>query len=182
MIEVPTALLVAQWVVLLGLGTLVVLTYRQLAYLLGLSRGVSGSGGLAIGERVPTFEYMARNGEGEERYVFAADGARTVLMFTSPGCASCATALTNLEKVTRKLRQNGLRVLAVTEAEPEVIDAVEAFRDSPIPIARVDAEVPTQVFRTYTTPFVYAIGASGEVVGAREAVTPGQIRELVKKL
>ena len=184
MTEVPTALLVAQWIVLLGLATLVVLTYRQLAYLLGLSRAVSGGGGLAVGDRAPRFEYTSVNGDGDGdgRHTFSAEGAPTLLMFTSPGCGSCATALGNFEKVTRKARRDGIRVLAVTDAEPETIRAVDAFRESPIPIARVDPDVPARVFRTFTTPFVYAIGRDGEIVGAREAVTPGQIRDLVKKL
>lgn len=182
MTEVPTALLVAQWIVLLGLATLVVLTYRQLAYVLGLSRAVSGGGGLAVGDRAPRFEYTSVNGDGDGQRVFSAAGAPTLLMFTSPGCGSCATALTNFEKVTRKARRDGIRVLAVTDAEPEVIRAVDAFRDSPIPIARVDPDVPARIFRTFTTPFVYAIGRDGEIVGAREAVTAGQIRDVVKKL
>jgi hypothetical protein len=182
MTEVPTPLLVAQWMLLLGLGVLVFLMYRQLAYLLGLSRAVSGGGGLAVGDRAPRFEYEVGNGDGSRREVFSPEGALTLLMLTSPGCGSCATALKNFEKVTRKLRHDGIRVLAATDADPDTIAAVEAFRDSEIPILRVDRDVPSRVLHTYTTPFLYAIAANGQVLGAREAVTPGQIREVVKKL
>lgn len=103
-------------------------------------------------------------------------------MFTSPTCGSCQVALKSLDEVTRELRDNGLRVLVVTDAEPQVIQAVEAFRDSPIPVARVDDDVPTRLFRTYTTPFLYAIGDDGHVLAAREAVTTGQVREVLGKL
>jgi hypothetical protein len=182
MTDVPTALLVAQWILLLGLGVLVFLMYRQLAYLLGLSRAVSGGGGLAVGERAPRFEYLVGDGEDGRREVFSPEGTPTLLMLTSPGCGSCTTALKNFEKVTRKIRQDGVRVLAATDADAGTIEAIEAFRDSEIPIVRVDHDVPSRVFRTYTTPYLYAIGPKGDVVGAREAVTAGQIRELVKKL
>ena len=183
MTDVPTALLVAQWILLLGLGVLVFLMYRQLAYLLGLSRAVSGGGGLTVGERAPRFEYVVGTGDDDDRReVFSPEGTRTLLMLTSPGCGSCTTALKNFEKVTRKLRRDGIRVLAATDADVGTIEAIEAFRDSEIPIVRIDQDVPSRVFRTYTTPYLYAIAQNGEVVGAREAVTAGQIRELVKKL
>lgn len=184
MIEVPVALLVAEWLLLLGLGAMVLLMYRQLAYLLGLSRAVSGGGGLKVGEQVPGFEYTAASadGGGEERRAFSPQGAQTVLMFTSPTCGSCQVALRNLEEVTRELRGNGLRVLVVTDAEPQVIQAVEAFRESPIPVARVTDDVPTRLFRTHTTPFLYAIADDGQVRGAQEAVTAEQVREIVRKL
>jgi AhpC/TSA family len=167
MIEIPVALLVAQWLLLLGLGVMVVLMYRQLGYLLGLSRAVSGSGGLDVGEQAPTFEYepFPTNGSGEQRRGFVPEGARTLLMFTTPGCASCQTALRSLEEATRRLREDGLRVLVATDAEPEHIQAVEVFRDSPLPVVRVDHDVPTRLFRTYTTPFLYAIGDDGKVRG-----------------
>ena len=180
MTEVPTGLLVAQWILMLGLGVLVLVMYRQLAYLLGLSRAVSGGGGLAVGERAPEFEYVVGDGGAERREVFSPEGARTLLMLTSPGCGSCTTALQNFEKVTRKLRGDGVRVLAATDADAATIEAIEAFKESEIPIVRIDREVPARAFRTYTTPFLYAIAPNGQIVGAREAVTAGQIRELVK--
>ncbi len=78
MIEVPVALLVAEWVLLLGLGAMVLLMYRQLAYLLGLSRAISGAGGLKVGEQVPSFEYTAASadGEGDDRRAFSPEAPR----------------------------------------------------------------------------------------------------------
>jgi peroxiredoxin len=184
MIEIPVALLVAQWLLLLGLGLMVFLMYRQLAYLLGLSRAVSGSGGLDVGDKAPSFDYVpasTNGGDGELRR-FAPEGTRTLLMFTTPGCATCQTALRSLEEATRRIRGEGLRVLVVTDAEPESVYAVEEFRESLLPVVRVRHDVATRLFRTYTTPFLYAIGDDGKVRGAREAVTAGQVKELVRKL
>src|SRR5439155_6554240 len=94
MIEIPTALAIAQWVLLLGLAVLLVVAYRQLAYLMEVGQAASAHGGLAAGAEAPPFYY--------ERIAFGSDGGRasfdprgapSLLMFTDPACGSCEKAL-----------------------------------------------------------------------------------------
>jgi hypothetical protein len=176
-----TEIIVAQWALLLGLGVLVVVMYRQLAYLLLLSRAASGHGGLAVGERAPDFTYwpvhsMPSDGQPKE---FRPDGVPTLILFVNPGCGSCEVAVRNLEQVTRKVSQ--LRVLAVTDSDPEAVNAIDAFRETAVELIRVERTVPNELYRTYSTPYAYGIDASGAIRASGEAVTARQIKGFVRE-
>jgi len=182
--EVPTVLVTTQWALLLGLAVLVVVMYRQLAYLLNIGRALSGAGGLELGERAPGFEYLTRvpgATEGWERRAFAVSGAPTLLMFTHPGCGSCDVALQNLQRVLEKSHTT-VRALAITDATLEAIDAADIRPHRPLEIAKVDKRTTTKLYRTYRTPFVYGLSSSGEVRARGGGATPREIRKMLRQV
>lgn len=183
MIEIPTALAIAQWVILLGLAVLLVVAYRQLAYLMEVGQAASAHGGLAAGAEAPPFHY--------ERIAFGSDGGRasfdprgapSLLMFTDPACGSCEKALRTVEDLTRTRREDGLRVLAVTSADQEVIEAISGFRDTTLELGRVDPSVQRRLYESYATPYFYAIRADGVVSDAGAAESEEQIAALLRVL
>ncbi|HYZ77715.1 MAG TPA: hypothetical protein VE596_10120 [Gaiellaceae bacterium] len=181
MIEIPTALAVAQWALLLGLAVLLVVAYRQLAYLMQVGQAASSHGGLAVDAEAPAFEYEPLGAaNGTKR--FEPRGAPAVLMFTDPGCGSCEKALLTLDQVTRALRLDGLRVLAVTSADDDVIEAIGTFGDTSVEVGRVDPGVPRRLYDTYVTPYFYAIGADGRIRGRGAAESEDQIGFILGEL
>jgi hypothetical protein len=172
-IELPALVVVAQWVLLAGLAVLVLLMYRQLAWLLRLASAESEGGGLAPGERAPSFEFKRWRGTGPADGVFDPSAGPAVLAFAEPYCKSCAEMLSVLERITRRSRAAGLRVLVVTDGHRRQLDEVEAFRDTPLDVAIVDRDVTQRLFLTTVTPFLYGVGAEGAIevkgVGSNEA-------------
>lgn len=182
MIEIPTALAVAQWALLLGLAVLLVVAYRQLAYLMQVGQAASAHGGLPVDAEAPAFEYepLGRAPNGSKR--FEPRGAPAMLMFTDPGCGSCEKALLTLDEVTRASRLDGLRVLAVTSADDDVIQAIGTFGDTSVEVGRVDPAVPRRLYDTYVTPYFYAIGADGRVRARGAADSEDQIGYILGEL
>jgi thiol-disulfide isomerase/thioredoxin len=181
--DVSSSLVAAQWALLLGLAVLVIVMYRQLAYLLQVGRAIAGSGGLEIGEHAPEFDYLApapEDGQWERR-AFALDGRPTLLMFTHPGCGSCELALENLQRVVEN-SQVPVRALAVTDAELEILDASDMRRRVPIELAKVDRKITTKLYRTYRTPYVYGVDSSGAVRTRGGGVTAKEIRKMLRQV
>lgn len=188
MITLPVALVVAQWVLLVALATLLILLYRQLAYVLRLGGAVSGEGGLQVGARVPAFTYRPLGGgvqdaETRRRFTGAA-GTPTILMFTDPRCGTCEQALTALEKIARPYLSQGLRVLAVTDVNPAVVAASEVFRATTVEVAQVDTDVMTHAYGSYVTPLFYGIDGDGVVrvkgTNADEHAVQSLVRQLLQ--
>jgi thiol-disulfide isomerase/thioredoxin len=172
MIEIPTALAIAQWVVLFAFAVLLVVAFRQLAYLMEVGQAASAHGGLAAGTEAPPFHY--------QRIALGSDGARasfdprgrpSLLMFTDPACGSCENALRTLERLARSRDEDGIRVLAMTSADEQVIEVISSFRDTTLELGRVDPSVERRLYESYATPFFYAIDADGIVrdAGAAES-------------
>jgi hypothetical protein len=183
MIEIPTALAIAQWVLLFAFAVLLVVAYRQLAYLMQVGHASSAHGGLSAGAEAPAFEYERIGvGSGGGRASFEPRGAPSLLMFTDPGCGSCERALVTLEEVTRGRRENGIRVLAVTSADDEVIGALPRFRETVLELGRVAPSVPQRLYEAYATPYFYAIGADGVVRDGGTAESEEQIQRLLHVL
>ena len=178
MTEVPTPLLISQWILLLGLGALVFVTYRQLAYLLGISSAVSGGGGLDVGEVAPPFDYRAVNsGLGDGR--FEAPAAPTLLMFATPGCGSCDEAVRNLERVVGS-SSRPVDAYVVTEAGSSAVQASDAFRSTSVPILNVDYRVRADLYRTFSSPVLYAVGVDGKVYARDTTANARVMRRMLR--
>jgi hypothetical protein len=170
-VQLPVAVVIAQWAVLLGLGFLVLVLYRQLAFLMDLKDRRHSleeqTGGLADGAPVPSFDYQVYEGDGQrvESWLSGARGA-TVMLFGDPLCASCERALLALESLAKSGRLRGVDCLVVTSESPEIVAAVDAFRDSILPIAHVQKEVIVQAFNLKATPYLLFADAVGAVAAS----------------
>lgn len=103
--NVPTYLIVIQWLLLIGLGVLVMVMYRQLAYLLNLSGAVKRGGGLDIGAAAPVFEYQSvqRLPHAQPaRGAFQPSGQLSLVMFARPECVTCEKMVRALTRMTRR--------------------------------------------------------------------------------
>jgi hypothetical protein len=159
-VTVPLWLMTSQWVLLLALGALVAIAYRQLGYMLRLKDMGSNRDGLPIGGQAVAFAHTPVNhSDGSSHSRFDPYGTWSLLLFADPGCVSCQKAVQALEELAPTL--NTLQVLVVTSSDPVVIEAVEEFRTASVPLSRVSWDVPADLYQTHGTPFAYIIDPAG---------------------
>lgn len=171
MIEVPLALAVGQWVLMVGLAVFIIVLYRQLAYLMQRKHGHHGEpdSGLHIGERVPRFVYRGADGTTHE---FTPGERWTVLQVVDPLCVSCGRALAALDEVSRTFSDQW-STLAVTSSDPKLVAAVEEFAHTTTRLGFVTGEVLVQQLRSIATPTTYVVGPDSKVL-ARGMVDDAQ--------
>ena len=179
-VTLPLWLVVSQWTLLFALGFLIIIMYRQVAFLQRLRDGGSEREGLPIGEKAPVFDYLPVNGRSSSGH-FDPRGSWSLLVFADPTCVSCQDALLALERMVPKLGQT-VRVLVATSADPALIDAVDAFRTASIPVSRVSIEVPTRLYHTSVTPYGYVIDPEGKIRARGVAADESSIRKLVRQV
>jgi hypothetical protein len=181
MIELPVTLVIAQWVLLFALALFVIVMYRQLAYLLGLTSAIRAGGGLEVNDAAPSFEYVPAFADAQPGR-FRPQGAQSVLMFVNPGCDSCEVALQQLGRAAHRESRSPLRVMAVTGADSATVAAVPGLLETGVELARVDPQLPRQLYKVYSTPFAFAIDETGAIVARGEITGERDIRRLIKKL
>jgi hypothetical protein len=181
--NVPLPISIAQWVLLFGLGVLVIVMYRQLAYVLNLIGVDAEQTGLVIGERAPSFKYTS-NVRSTEPLVhsFLPSGHSTLLMFADPGCLSCEHAMVALERVVAATNGLSLRVLVVTDADPELVAVTDSFSATSLELGHVHGDVARRLYRTHLTPFLYGIGPDGAVRSRGVAEREEQISAVLHKM
>jgi hypothetical protein len=183
--EISPTVVAAQWALLIGLGALVIVMYRQLAYLLQVGRAMGGAGGLQVGDKAPEFEYVTPTSlltdEDWEKRAFSPGGDPAVLMFTHPGCGSCEIAVENLRRALGKSPAR-VRALVVTDTELPTLRTSGIRVDAPIELARVDEKVMKSLYRTYRTPYVYGIDRGGQVRARGGGATTGEMRGVLRTI
>ncbi len=179
-ITLPLWLFVSQWVLLFALGFLIIMMYRQVAYLEQAKDHSSQRSGLPIGEKAPSFDYTPVNRRANTPIRFEPKGKWSFLLFADPSCVSCQNALLALERVAPKLAQP-TQVLVATSSEPGLIAASDAFRLASVEIGRVATTVSTRLYSTSITPFGFVIDPEG-VTRAKGVVTDeASLRKLVRQ-
>lgn len=178
-ITLPLWLVVSQWTLLFALGFLIIVMYRQVAFLQRLKDGDSEREGLPVGEKAPPFDYMPAN-QRTASTRFDPKGAWSLLVFADPTCVSCQGALLALEHMAPKLRQT-MRVLVATSADPAQINAVDAFRTASVTVSRVPGDVASRLYQTTVTPFGYVIDPEGKIRAKGIATDEASIRKIVRK-
>lgn len=180
-IRLPLWLVVSQWTLLFALGWLVIVMYRQVAYLQLLKDAGSERDGLPIGERAPSFDGTPINRGMAGPTRFEPRGHWSLLLFADPGCASCETALQALTHLAPTVAHT-LRIQVVTSAHPSQIMAVELFHTTSFDISRVREDVATQLYRARVTPFAFLIDPEGIIRAKGIAGNERSLRNLVRKV
>lgn len=178
-ITLPLWLVVSQWTLLFALGFLIIVMYRQVAFLQRLKDGGSEREGLPVGEKAPAFDYLHVNRRSASTR-FDPKGTWSLLVFADPTCVSCQGALLALERMAPKLRQT-MRVLVATSADPAQINAVDAFRTASVDVSHVSGDVASRLYRTTVTPFGYVIDPEGNIRARGVATDEASIRKIVRK-
>jgi hypothetical protein len=176
MISLPTSLVVAQWIVTLALAVILVIAFRQLAFLVNVEGKMRAEEGLPVGVTIPAFEYVSV--AGEQRH-FATGDMPLAILVADPLCVSCETALIALEKILDKRRSLPIRGLVVTSATVRAIDSVPRFRDTQVELALVRSEVLSDVLKTLGTPYTYIVDGEGAVASRGVAADEAAMEELI---
>lgn len=170
------------WSLLFVLAILVVLTFRQIAYLMGLDDAMNPHrAGLSIGRRVPTFRYRPfGGGTGGELRAFPTNGTASAVLFADPGCGSCDIATQALATFARD-EELPLNAFVFTEATERLLEAHPEFLvDGPI-IGQVSRGTGLRVFECGVIPFMFFID-SDQIVRAKGAVASvADVRRLYRQ-
>lgn len=184
MITLPLPVAFVAWVLLIGLAGLVVIVYRQIAYLLNLSRTTERhESGLKVGDAAPAFDYRPSLGEAQQGLrTFDPVGQPSLVMFTDPHCAICTEMLAALDGLAPRLADKGVRVIAATDAKPELVWALDAYRNTSLPLAHVDRDVTSRLYRMHVIPFAFGIDGQGIVRVARAIGQQSDMEATVEEL
>jgi hypothetical protein len=186
--RIPLYLAVAQWALLLALGLLVVIAYRQLGRVLGRARQPAELGP-PVGSRPGRISYerisrsAATVGSGTVGPGGAAGqtfepgrGQPALVAFVDPTCPSCEELVTVLGAARQAGELDGLRVLLLTADPPGYLQISAAFRATSLEIGRPLDRADLEPYRASATPLLVAIDGTGVVRAAGTAVRLAEVR------
>jgi methylamine dehydrogenase accessory protein MauD len=146
------------WVLVLVLGVLVLLLYRQLGIMyLGSAEGVSRDG-LERGTRAPDFSLTDQYGELQRLNNYR--GRAVLLLFGSPHCSPCRILLPQLHDWARA--HPDVAVLWLNAASPEESLKFVSDTGATIPVAPYAPEENLMDrYRVRVTPFMFFVDENG---------------------
>jgi hypothetical protein len=172
--RIPLYLAVAQWALLLALGCLVVLLYRQLGRLLGQSRGHNELGP-PVGSKAARFRYEGVP-DGTARQLSPGDGVPALIAFVDPTCPSCEQLVTSLSDAQAAGELAGLRVLLLVSDPPGYLGISPAFQATSLEIGRPLSTAEVASYRAVGTPLLVAVDGTGVVRAAGTASLRSEVR------
>jgi hypothetical protein len=153
--RIPEYLAVAQWAVLIVLGSLVIVVYRHLGRVLNRDRH-TGTFGPAPGSKAAAFEYL-RISDGC-RYEFTpVDDEPALIAFVDPTCPACEELVESL---------------GAAQATGELGTNLE--------LGSMTSHLTREAYRATATPLLVAIGGDGVVRSAGPARQASDIHTYVR--
>jgi methylamine dehydrogenase accessory protein MauD len=150
------------WILVLAMGVLILLLYRQLGIMyLGSAEGVSRDG-LAKGTQAPDFSVTDQYGHLQRLINYR--GRPTLLLFGSPHCSPCRTLLPQLHDWAAAHPDVG--VLWLNAASPEESLKFVSDTGATIPVAPYPPEGNSNLLDTYrvrVTPFSFLLDENGVI-------------------
>jgi hypothetical protein len=177
--RIPEYLAVAQWAILLALGVLVVVMYRQLGVVLGGNRRPAAHGPVP-GTPAPAIEYIGI-GDGQ-RHVFTpgSDGQPALIAFVDPTCPACEELVESLGAARSARELPGIKVLLVTADPPRYIQISDAFMNTSLELGSLTSHLAREEYNVAATPLLVAIDAGGAVRAAGPARQRTEIHAYVR--
>ena len=175
--RIPVYLAVAQWVLLLALGLLVVVMYRQLGRVLG--RATPADLGPAVGTAAAGFAY-ARAGDKSVHHLTPGNGQAALVAFVDPTCPSCEQLVTALGTADQAGELAGLRVLLLMSDPPRYLQISQAFRTCRLEIGQAVARSDLDAYNASATPLLVAIDHAGVVRAAGPAAQLADVRAYIQ--
>jgi hypothetical protein len=173
MIRIPLYLAVAQWALLLALGVLVVLMYRQLGSMLRRD-GQPAQLGPAAGSRAVPLPYT-RAADNRECSFTPGNGTAALLAFVDPTCPACEELVTVLSTAHDADELAGLRVLLLMSDPPAYLEISAAFRVTRLEIGRPSDRIALENYRATATPLLIAIDGAGLVRAAGSVIRRAEV-------
>lgn len=179
---IPLYLAVAQWVLLLALGLLVFVMYRQLARIFNASANSSASGGLGpdVGTRAASVEYTRVSDDTAQRFT---PGGRqpSLVAFVDPTCPACEQLVSTLNNAADDGELDELRVLLLTSDPPAYLQISDTFRATRLEIGRPATHATRDDYNASATPLLVAIDAHGTVRAAGSVRQRSDVRSFIGK-
>lgn len=173
--KIPLYLAVAQWALLLALGLLVVVMYRQLGRVFGQNDKPTAEHGPANGSTAAAFEYMRVRDE-TLQYLAPGDGQATLVAFVEPTCLACERLVGAMNTAGDAGELAGVRVLLLIADPPSYLQTSDAFRATRLEIGRVVTRATVHAYKATATPLLVAIDGSGVVRSAGPAFDIADVR------
>jgi hypothetical protein len=162
--RIPLYLEVAQWALLFGLGSLVIVLYRQLGRLLSHDPGPA-SPGPAVGSKAAPIRY-ARLPARTVGQLTPGDGQPALVAFVDPTCPACEQLVGSLGALAAAGELPGIRVLLLISDPPGYLSISAAFQDTSLEIGRPLTAAEVTGYRATSTPLLVAVDGSGIVRAA----------------
>jgi hypothetical protein len=175
--RIPLYLAIAQWALLLGLGFLVIIAYRQLGRIFG-PRALSEHGPPA-GSTAVSFEYE-RVSDGSLQYVAPGGGQAMLLAFVNPTCQTCEKLVASFSAVHQAGDLDGLRVLLLISDPPSYLQISDSFRSTALEIGRVTTRGTLSAYRAAATPLLVAIDSAGVIRSSGAAREIDEVRAFIQ--
>jgi hypothetical protein len=167
---IPLYLAVAQWVLLLALGLLVIIMYRQLGRVFDKTKEAAALGP-EVGKKAAEFGYE-RISDDTRHYVTPGDGQPSLVAFVDPTCPACEQLVDNLGIAMEAGDLAGFRVLLLTSDPPSYLQISDTFRTTRLEIGKVTTHGVREAYNALATPLLVAIDGDGKVRAA------GSVRQL----
>jgi hypothetical protein len=175
---IPVYVAVAQWVLLLSLGVLVTVMFRQLGRQLAVTRP-PGALGPEVGSRAAAFGY-ARLGDGGEEFFEPGSAGAALLAFADPSCPSCEELVAALNAADTDGDLGKLRPLLLISEPSSYLQISGPFRETRLPLGRLLADATMQAYGVSATPLLVAIDGAGIVRAAGPATRRADVRAFVR--
>lgn len=165
---VSIPIIATMWALIVLLGVLLVLLYRQIGHLYRLGDVEELNHGLPPGSHAPEFDLAPI---GDRRIAtgvsgrFPRRGQPGILMFADPGCAACEVALHELEESVLRGLVPREAIVVATVASDAIAQTVEAFRETDLLLVRVGDDAVAG-YQRRVTPLAFSINDSGVIVGS----------------
>ncbi len=175
--RIPVYLAVAQWVLLLTLGLLVIVMYRQLGRVLGQAKPASL--GPVVGSTAASFAYT-RMADTTVHHLTPGDGQATLVAFVDPTCPSCEELVIALSTAEQTGQLASLRVLLLMSDPPRYLQISDAFRTCRLEIGQAVARSELDAYHASATPLLVAIDGAGVVRAAGPAAQLADVRSYIQ--
>jgi len=172
--RVPVYLEIAQWALLLGLGSLLVVLYRQLARLLGAKHD-SAELGPPVGSEAAPIRYTLVP-DGSHQQFAPGDGQPALIAFVDPTCPACEQLVESLGELRAAGELAGRRVLLLISDPPGYLGISAAFQATSLPIGRPLSTAEVAGYRATGTPLLVAVDGRGIVRAAGVASRLPEVR------
>ena len=178
--RIPVYLVIAQWALLLGLGCLVVVMYRQLGRLLSQPDD-SAALGPPVGSKAGQFRYE-RVPAGATGLVTPGDGQAMLIAFVDPTCPACEQLVSSLSAPQVADELLGVRILLLMSDPPDYVTISQAFQATSLEIGRPVSAAEVASYRPTSTPLLVAINRAGTVRATGIARMPAEILALSRAI
>lgn len=175
--RIPEYVAIAQWVLLLTLGLLVTLMFRQLGRQLGAAKAPPALGPPA-GTPAVGFEYV-RLDTGTREFFDPAEGA-ALLVFADPTCPACEELVAGLNQAHADGGLAEIRPLILTAEPASYLQISAPFRETRLPLGRPVSDSIRRAYRVSATPLLVAVDGAGLVRAAGPVIRPPDIAAFVR--